>query len=98
MKPGLPGQGPVPGKMQDSTGHDQAAALQAIEAGQIDAVIDPATGNALLLHAAQEALRESEAKFRDLIEQASDGIFLGDGTYARCSVMPNMNCSASAAR
>jgi len=36
-----------------------AAELQALEAGQIDAIMDPATGSAILLPAAQEALRGS---------------------------------------
>jgi CRP-like cAMP-binding protein len=36
-----------------------AAELKALEAGQIDAVLDPATGSAILLPAAQEALRRA---------------------------------------
>ena len=35
------------------------AELKALEAGQIDAILDPATGSAILLPAAQAALRRS---------------------------------------
>jgi PAS domain S-box-containing protein len=44
----------------------------AIEAGQIDAIIDPASGNAILLPDAQRALIERKAGFRGLIGLAFD--------------------------
>ena len=44
----------------------------AIEAGQIDAIIDPATGNTLLLPEAQQALIERQASFRNLVGLSSD--------------------------
>jgi PAS domain S-box-containing protein len=45
---------------------------QAIESGQIDAVIDPATGRAILLPEAQEALREDQTRDRSLVRLSSD--------------------------
>lgn len=38
-----------------------AATLRAIEAGEVDAILDPASGRALLLREAREALRQGEA-------------------------------------
>ena len=54
------------------------AALQAVEAGQVDAVIDPTTGDAVLLHAAQKALRESEERFAGIVNSAMDAIITVD--------------------
>jgi len=45
---------------------------QAIEAGQVDAVMDPATGSALLLPAARQALRKDQARVRSLLALSSD--------------------------
>ncbi|HMH19873.1 MAG TPA: helix-turn-helix domain-containing protein [Burkholderiales bacterium] len=45
---------------------------RAIESGQIDAVIDPATGKAFLLPEAQRALREDQARVRSLLALSSD--------------------------
>jgi PAS domain S-box-containing protein len=45
-------------------------ALQALAAGEIDAVIDPATAVPILLSQAQEAIARSEARFRDLVTRA----------------------------
>jgi PAS domain S-box-containing protein len=45
---------------------------QAIESGQIDAIIDPATGRSILLPEAQEALRENQARDRSLLRLSSD--------------------------
>lgn len=49
-----------------------ASELQAIESGQVDAIIDPATGRTILLPEAQEALREDQARDRSLVRLASD--------------------------
>lgn len=49
-----------------------ASELQAIESGQVDAIIDPATGKAILLPEAQEALREDQARDRSLVRLSSD--------------------------
>ena len=42
-------------------------ALQALGAGEVDAVVDPASAAPILLSRAQKALAESEARYRDLI-------------------------------
>lgn len=44
----------------------------AIEAGQIDAIVDPASGNAILLPEAQRALIERKMRFRSLVGLSSD--------------------------
>ncbi len=49
-----------------------ASERQAIESGQVDAIIDPATGRAILLPEAQEALREDQARDRSLVRLSSD--------------------------
>ena len=47
-------------------------ALQSVLTNQIDAVIDPATATPILLRRAQETLRESEERFRLLIDGIKD--------------------------
>jgi len=42
-------------------------ALQALGAGELDAVVDPASAAPILLSRAQEAIAQSEARYRDLI-------------------------------
>ena len=42
-------------------------ALQALGAGEVDAVVDPASAAPILLSRAQKALADSEARYRDLI-------------------------------
>ena len=44
-------------------------ALQALGAGEVDAVVDPASAAPILLSRAQKALAESEARYRDLISR-----------------------------
>jgi PAS domain S-box-containing protein len=53
----------------------------AIEAGEIDAIIDPSSGNAILLPAAQRALIERKAGFRSLIGLAFDWYWELDECY-----------------
>jgi PAS domain S-box-containing protein len=53
----------------------------AIEAGQIDAIIDPVSGNAILLPEAQRALIERKAGFRSLIGLAFDWYWEQDECY-----------------
>ncbi len=53
----------------------------AIEAGQIDAIIDPRSGNAILLPAAQQALIERKAGFHSLIGLAFDWYWELDRCY-----------------
>jgi PAS domain S-box-containing protein len=57
------------------------AERRAIEAGQIDAVMDPATGKAFLLPEAQAALREDEARVRSLLALSSDWCWEQDEFY-----------------
>ena len=54
---------------------------QAIESGQVDAIIDPATGRAILLPEAQEALREDQARDRSLVRLSSDWQWEKDKHY-----------------
>lgn len=54
---------------------------RAIEAGQIDAVMDPATGSALLLPEAQAALREDQARIRSLLALSADWCWEKDEFY-----------------
>jgi PAS domain S-box-containing protein len=53
----------------------------AIEAGQIDAIIDPVSGNAILLPDAQRALIERRVGFRSLIGLAFDWYWEQDERY-----------------
>jgi PAS domain S-box-containing protein len=54
---------------------------RAIEAGQVDAVMDPATGEALLLPEAQAALRKDQARVRSLLALSSDWRWEQDEFY-----------------
>jgi PAS domain S-box-containing protein len=58
-----------------------APELRAIESGQVDAVIDPATGKAFLLPDAQQALREDQARNRSLFALSADWIWELDESY-----------------
>ena len=58
-----------------------APELRAIESGQVDAVIDPATGKAFLLPDAQQALREDEARNRSLFALSADWTWELDESY-----------------
>jgi hypothetical protein len=53
----------------------------AIEAGQIDAIIDPTSGHAILLPDAQRALIERKVGFRSLIGLAFDWYWEQDERY-----------------
>lgn len=54
---------------------------QAIEAGQIDAVIDTSNGHAILLPDAQRALMERHARLRSLVALCSDWTWEQDDHY-----------------
>ena len=58
-----------------------APELRAIESGQVDAVMDPATGKAFLLHDAQQALREDQARNRRLLALSADWTWELDQNY-----------------
>ncbi len=55
------------------------ATIQALLSGQIDAVVDPTNGTPVLLAKAQQALKESEERFREqaaLLDIAHDAIYV----------------------
>jgi PAS domain S-box-containing protein len=54
---------------------------RAIKSGEIDAIMDPASGRAILLPDAQAALLERKERFRSLMELASDGYWEQDEHY-----------------
>ncbi|HXG55776.1 MAG TPA: PAS domain S-box protein [Vicinamibacterales bacterium] len=57
------------------------AVIEALLAGQIDAVVDPAHSTPLLLAKAQESLRQSEERYRHIVENTNEGIWLSDSTH-----------------
>jgi len=54
---------------------------RAIELGQVDAVVDRATGKAFLLPAAQRALRDDQVRARSLLALSSDWLWEQDEFY-----------------
>ncbi len=54
---------------------------RAIESGQVDAVMDAATGNAILLPEAQRSLIEGKSRFRSLVALCSDWYWQTDEHY-----------------
>jgi PAS domain S-box-containing protein len=54
------------------------ATVEALLSGQIDAVVDSRNNTPVLLSKAQGALRESEEKYRQIVEATTDGIIKTD--------------------
>ncbi len=54
---------------------------RAIRAGEVDAILDPATGRAILMPAAQAVIIERKIGFRSLVDLASDGYWEQDEDY-----------------
>jgi PAS domain S-box-containing protein len=54
---------------------------RAMEAGEVDAVMDPATGTALLLPDAQQAVRQDQARIRSLLALSADWLWEQDERY-----------------
>jgi len=54
---------------------------RAIRAGEVDAIIDPASGRAILMPEAQAVIIERKIGFRSLVDLASDGYWEQDEDY-----------------
>lgn len=59
----------------------RAPERRAIKAGEVDAILDPVSGRAILMPAAQATLFERKARFRSLVNLASDGYWEQDAQH-----------------
>jgi hypothetical protein len=58
-----------------------APEARAIRAGEVDAILDPASGRAILMPEAQAVIIERKIGFRSLVDLASDGYWEQDEDY-----------------
>lgn len=57
------------------------ATIEALLSGQIDAVVDSKTSSPVLLSKAQEALRQSEERYRRIVETTREGVWMIDAAH-----------------
>ena len=60
---------------------DADATIAALLAGEIDAVVDSTSRSPVLLARAQQALRESEERYRLIVETTNEGVWLIDAEH-----------------
>jgi len=74
------------------------ATIEALLSGQIDAVVDSKSQTPVLLSKAQDALRESEARYRRIIETTNEGVWLIDAenktTFMNRRMAEMLGCEA----
>jgi two-component system, sensor histidine kinase and response regulator len=74
------------------------ATIQALLAGQIDAVVDSRNMTPVLLAKAQEALQASEERYRRIVETANEGVWLTDAenktTFMNRRMAQMLGCEA----
>jgi len=66
------------------------ATIEALLSGQIDAVVDSKSHTPVLLSKAQDALRESEERYRRIVETANEGIWTIDTEQRITFVNPRL--------
>jgi two-component system cell cycle sensor histidine kinase/response regulator CckA len=57
------------------------ATIEALLSNQIDAVVDPKSSTPVLLSKAQEALRQSEERYRRIVETTREGVWMIDAAH-----------------
>lgn len=72
--------------------------IKALLSDQVDAIVDTSSGTPLLLSTAQSALRDSEERYRRILETTQEGIWLTDAngstTYVNGSMAAMLGCDA----
>jgi PAS domain S-box-containing protein len=78
------------------------ATIDALLSGQIDAVVDVKNGAPVLLAKALQALRESEARYRNIVETTNEGVWLIDAehktTFMNRRMATMLGCEAGTER